>query len=151
MFASKLYPSSLVEICSKQPCGYSRITGSPHICGSHGEVEIVMVKGPRPRLHASGIARRASNWGPLNEAATLSLRTIVGACTGIVISTASDICLFEFETASQRPVPGARSGSVIFALKRTTVGASRCADWVVTSPPSDLTFESVTHRVVTPS
>jgi len=30
----------LVEICSKQPCGYSRITGSPDICGSHGEVEI---------------------------------------------------------------------------------------------------------------
>ena len=87
----------------------------------------------------------------MNEAATLSLRTIVGACTGIVISTASDICLFESETASKRTFVGARFGSVTFALKRNTVGASRCADWVVTSPPSNLMLASVTHRVVTPS
>src|SRR5262245_32778437 len=126
------------------------MTGSPDICGSHGDVEIVVVKRPRLRFHTSGIAWRASNpdLSGLNEAATLSLRTIVGACTGIVISTASDICLFEFETASKRTFVGARFGSVTFALKRNTVGASRCAGCVVTSPPSNLTFASVTHRAV---
>src|SRR4029078_4904895 len=101
---------------SKHPCGYWRITGSPMISGSQGEVEIVVMNWPRPCFHASGITPRASNCGPLNEPATLSFRTIVGGCTGSVIWTASVILLFDFETASKRTFAGVRLTSATFAL-----------------------------------
>src|SRR5204863_6412119 len=136
------------EICSKQPWGYSGITGNPAILGSQGEVEIVVLNLPRPCLHSSGITRCASNCGPVNEPATLSLRTIVGGSTRSVISTASDILLLDFDTASKRIFAWARSTSATFALNRNTVGASRCADCVALSPPSNFKFASVIQRAV---
>ena len=118
------------------------------IFGSHGEVEIVALNVPRPRFHGSGIALRASNCGPLKGPATLSLRTIVGGCTGNVSSTASDIFTSDFATASNRIFAGTRSTSTTFALNRNTVGASRLAVCVALPSVSSLQLASVTQRAV---
>src|SRR5205823_10429230 len=79
--------------------------------GSHGEVEMVTASLPRPRFQSLGIFDCASNCGPENGPATLSLRVIVGGCTGNVISIASDIFVSDFATASKRIFAGARSTS----------------------------------------
>src|SRR5437667_7510905 len=126
------------------------MTGRLTISGNHGEVEMVVVNWPRPCFHASGITRCASNpdFSARNEPATLSLRTIVGACTGSVIATTSDILAFEFETAWNRIFAGRRSASVTFALKRNTVGASRRDDWVTASAATSFSCAYVKQRAV---
>src|SRR4029450_9269039 len=127
------------------------MTGTPMILGSHGEVETVALNFPCPCFHGSGITLRASNCGPLKGTATLSLRTIVGGCTGKVSSTASDIFTSDFATASNRIFAGVRVTSTTVALNRNTVGASRWAVCVALLSTSSLQLASGTQRTVTSS
>src|SRR6266513_4763417 len=124
------------------------MTGMPAIFGNHGEVEMVALSFPCPRFQASDILPRASNRGPVNEPAILSLRTIVGGCTGKVSSTASEIFGSDLATTSKRILAGARSTSSTLALNRKTVGASRLAVCFALVSPTSLQLASVTQRAV---
>src|SRR5687767_13505289 len=83
------YDSTREEICSKQPCGYSRMVGRPLSFGSQGEVESVTSKAPFPLSHEGGALAAGLKVAPCTVVPNVSRRSTAGGRMGREISTMS--------------------------------------------------------------